>query len=51
MQRLDDFFNWHHFQTVVANVLNFVVAYSRVFVLLDACKAERLFVLLDVCRA
>ena len=31
--------NWHHFQTVVATVLNFALAYSRAFVLLDVCRA------------
>ena len=39
LQRLDDIQNWRHFQTVVANVLNFAVAYSRAFVLLDVCRA------------
>ena len=38
LQRLDDLRNWHHSQTVVANVLNFAVAYSRAFVLLDVCR-------------
>ena len=39
LQRLDDLQHWHHFQTVVANVLNFAVAYSRAFILLDVCRA------------
>ena len=39
LQRLDDLQNWHYFQKVVANVLNFAVAYSRAFVLLDVCRA------------
>ena len=39
LQRLDDLQNWNHFQTVVANALNFAVAYSRAFVLLDLCRA------------
>ena len=26
---MDDSQNWHHFQTVVANVWNFAVAYSN----------------------
>ena len=36
---MDDLQNWDHFQTVVANVLNFAVAYSRAFVLLGVCRA------------
>ena len=31
--------NRHHFQTVVATVLNFAVAYSQAFVLLDVSRA------------
>ena len=34
LQRLDDLQNWHHFQTVLDNVWNFAVAYSRAFVAL-----------------
>ena len=29
LQRLDDLQNWHHFQMVLDNVLNFAVAFSR----------------------
>ena len=32
LQRLDDLQNWHHFQTVLDNVCNFAVAYSRALV-------------------
>ena len=32
MQRLNYLQYWHHFQTAVANVLNFAVAYSRALV-------------------
>ena len=32
LQRLDDLQNWHHFQTVLDNVWNFAVAYSRALV-------------------
>ena len=42
LQRLDDLQNWHHFKTVVScyfNVLNFAVAYSQAFVLLDVSRA------------
>ena len=34
LQRLDDLQNWHHFQTVLDNVWNFAVAYSRALVFL-----------------
>ena len=32
LQRLDELQNWHHFQTVVDDVWNFAVAYSRALV-------------------
>ena len=32
LQRLDDLQNWHHFQTVLDDVWNFAVVYSRAFV-------------------
>ena len=33
LQRLDNLQKWHHFQTVLYNVWNFAVAYSRALVL------------------
>ena len=43
LQSLDDLQNWRHFQTVVScycKVLDFAVAYSRAFVLLDVCDSR-----------
>ena len=36
----DSFQNWHHFQTIVAKVLNVAVVYSRAFHLHDVCRAR-----------
>ena len=44
--RMDVLQNWHHFQTVVANVWNFAVAFSRAFVLLHVCRA---FIICSFC--